>query len=167
MCTGAARMATVGALTYVGAEPVNGTARALAHERYVRHRPVEVAGPRTDVAGRFASVLALAFVPVRKPSAPFVTVVTAFRDRRPDLAAVSDALIVAGLTELAEHAVPWEQAAPGLLAATEAAGAEAAGGSSPPADAAGQEPPAPASRVYVRYPDLASPAIRRYVRDKR
>ena len=63
---------------------------------------------------------------MRKPAAAFIT---AFRDRRPDLAAVSDALIATGLTELAGRAVPWEQAAPGLLAATEAAGAEAAGAS--------------------------------------
>ena len=126
MCTGAVRMATVGALTYIGADPVNGTAWALAHERYVGHRPVEVTGPRTDVAGRFASAVALAFVQVRKPAAAFIT---AFRDRRPDLAAVSDALIEAGLTELAARGAPWARAAPGLLAATEAAGAEAAGAS--------------------------------------
>lgn len=119
MCTGAARMATVGALTYIGADPVNGTAWVLAHERYVGHRPVAVTGPRTDAAGRFAAAVALAFVQVRKPAAAFVT---AFRDRRPDLAAACDALIAAGLTELAAGSVPWERAGPGLLDAVAAAG---------------------------------------------
>jgi tRNA(Arg) A34 adenosine deaminase TadA len=118
MCTGAARMATVGALTFIGADPVNGTAWALAHDRYVGHRPVQVTGPRPDTAGRLASALAFAFVQVRKPSSAFVA---AFRERRPDLAAGADDLIAAGLMDLVRLGAPWAEAAPGLLAAVEPA----------------------------------------------
>jgi len=113
MCTGAARMARVGAVTFLGADPVNGTAWALGQERYVGHRPVQVSGPRSDAVGRLAAALALAFVQLRKPAARFVLT---FRQRRPDLAAVTDALIAAGLADLADRAAPWEDAAPGLLA---------------------------------------------------
>lgn len=51
MCAGAVRMAKVGALTFIGADPVNGTAWALVQERYVGYRPVTVTGPRADAAG--------------------------------------------------------------------------------------------------------------------
>jgi len=114
MCTGAIRMATVGALTYLGADPVHGTTWALASARYVNHRPVSVTGPREDGVGRLAAGLAFAFALGRNPAGQFVA---AFRQLRPDLAAAGDALIDAGLHDLTRGGVPWEQAGPALLAA--------------------------------------------------
>jgi tRNA(Arg) A34 adenosine deaminase TadA len=113
MCTGALRMATVGALTYIGADPVHGTAWALESARYVNHRPVQVTGPREDGIGRLASGLVLAYALSRNPRGKFVA---AFRDYRPELGAAADALIRAGLFELAGRGVPWSEAAPSLLA---------------------------------------------------
>jgi tRNA(Arg) A34 adenosine deaminase TadA len=114
LCTGAARMSTVGALTYLGADPVNGTAWALESDRYVGHRPVTVTGPREDQVGRLASAMALAFSLVRKPGAAFLTV---YRQRRPDLAAAAEALLAAGVQEMAQQQMSWNEAAPILLAA--------------------------------------------------
>jgi len=122
MCAGAVRMATVGALTYLGADPVNGTAWALESARFVNHRPVQVTGPRTDSVGLLASGLAQAFVQARSPDGNFAA---AYRQRRPDLAAVAQSLIDAGLLELAARREPWPDVAPVLLAAVEAAGAPA------------------------------------------
>lgn len=114
MCTGAIRMATVGSLTFLGADPVNGTAWALKSGRYVNHRPVDVTGPRNDSVGRLASGLALAFVLGRNPGARFAA---AYRERRPDLAAAAHRLIAAGALKMAAQRVTWERAAPPLLAA--------------------------------------------------
>jgi tRNA(adenine34) deaminase len=114
MCTGALRMATVGALTYIGADPVHGTAWALDSARYVNHRPIEVTGPREDGIGRLASGLVLAYSMSRNPEGKFAS---AFRECRPDLGAAADGLIRAGLLDLVSRAVPWSEAAPGLLAA--------------------------------------------------
>jgi tRNA(adenine34) deaminase len=112
MCAGAVRMATVGALTYIGADPVNGTAWALASARFVNHRPVQVTGPRTDRVGLLASGLAAAFVLARSPAGNFAV---AYRQSRPDLAAVAQALIDVGLLELAARREPWADVAPVLL----------------------------------------------------
>ena len=114
LCTGAVRMATVGALTYLGADPVHGSAWLLDSSRYVNHRPVQVTGPREDSVGRLASGLALAFVLRKNPDGQFAT---AFRHLRPDLAAAAGALIEAGLFDLLGRGLRWEQAAPALLAA--------------------------------------------------
>jgi tRNA(adenine34) deaminase len=118
MCTGALRMATVGALTYIGADPVHGTAWALESPRYVNHRPIGVTGPRDDAAGWLASGLVLAYVMSRNPGGQFVA---AFRSLRPELGAAADALIRAGLFDLAGREVPWSEAAPDLLAAVASA----------------------------------------------
>jgi tRNA(adenine34) deaminase len=114
MCTGAVRMATVGALTYLGADPVHGSAWLLDSARYVNHRPIEVTGPREDSVGRLASGLALAFVLRRNPDGQFAA---AFRHLRPDLAAAAQALMAAGLFDLVSRGLPWDEAAPALLAA--------------------------------------------------
>lgn len=114
MCTGAVRMATVGALTFLGADPVHGSAWVLDSARYVNHRPVDVTGPRDDRVGRLASGLPLAFVLSRNPGGKFAS---AYRQRRADLAACADALVRAGLFELSGGQVPWSEAAPRLLAA--------------------------------------------------
>jgi tRNA(adenine34) deaminase len=114
MCTGAIRLATVGALTYLGADPVMGTAWVLESERYVGHRPVSVTGPADGPAGRLAAGLALAHTLSRSPAGGFSTVA---RRRAPELTGCADALIEAGLFEMAASAVPWTEAAPALLAA--------------------------------------------------
>lgn len=67
LCAGAVRMATVGALTFVGADPLNGSAWVLASDRYVERYPVKICGPRTDQIGRLASGLHVAFYLRRPP----------------------------------------------------------------------------------------------------
>jgi tRNA(adenine34) deaminase len=116
MCTGALRMATVGALTYLGADPVNGTSWALESARYVGYWPVRVTGPRADETGRLASGLVAAYHLQRRPAGRFVA---AWRSARPDLLDAGAALIEAGLFELAADRQPWEMAAPALLAAVQ------------------------------------------------
>jgi tRNA(adenine34) deaminase len=114
MCTGALRMATVGALTYLGADPVNGTAWVLESARFVGHRPIEVSGPRADETGRLASGLAAAYHLRHRPNGGYID---AYRKIRPDLLAVGAILIEAGMFELAADRQPWPVAAPVLLAA--------------------------------------------------
>jgi tRNA(adenine34) deaminase len=114
LCAGAVRMATVGALTYVGADPLNGSAWVLASARYVGRQPVEIRGPRTDQVGRLASGLHVAFYLRRRPDGP---VVAAYRKMRPDLAAAGEALIEAGIFDLVRSQVPWPAAGGELLAA--------------------------------------------------
>ncbi len=116
MCTGALRMATVGALTYLGADPVNGTAWVLESARYVGHRPIEVTGPCADETGRLASGLAVAYHLRHRPNGWYVA---AYRRVSPGLLAVGAALIEAGLFELAAERQPWPWAAPALLAAVQ------------------------------------------------
>lgn len=114
MCTGALRMATVGALTYLGADPVNGTSWILESARYVGYWPVRVTGPLEDETGRLASGLVAAYHLRRGPAGRFVA---AWREERPDLLDAGVALIEAGLFELAADQQPWEAVAPALLAA--------------------------------------------------
>lgn len=114
LCVGALRMATVGALTYLGADPYNGATWALTAERYVGRRPVEITGPRTDQVGRLAAGLGVAFYLRRRPDSAFVA---AYRRLRPDLAAAAEALVGAGLFDLAAQDLAWAQVAPALLAA--------------------------------------------------
>jgi tRNA(adenine34) deaminase len=114
MCVGAMRMATVGALTYLGADPVNGTAWVLESARYVGHRPVSVSGPLPGAAGRLAACLPLAFTLSRGQVSRFAAVA---RERAPQLTATADALVQAGVLEMAAARRPWTEAAPQLLAA--------------------------------------------------
>jgi tRNA(adenine34) deaminase len=114
MCVGALRMGTIGALTYLGADPVNGTAWVLESARYVGHRPVTVTGPRPGPAGRLASGLALAHTLTQRPAGGFAL---AARARGPELSAYADALVHAGVFEMAAYDVPWVEAVPALLAA--------------------------------------------------
>jgi tRNA(Arg) A34 adenosine deaminase TadA len=114
MCTGAFRMATLGALTFVGADPFNGATWMLTSDRYVGRRPVEITGPRTDRAGRLAAGLVVAYQLRRRPDGPFIA---AFRNLRPDLLAAGAALVDAGIFERAARREPWGQVAESLLAA--------------------------------------------------
>jgi tRNA(adenine34) deaminase len=118
MCTGALRMATVGALTYLGADPVNGTTWVLEAQRYVGYWPVSAKGPRADETGRLASGLVAAYHLRRRPAGRFVA---AWRSARPDLLDAGAALVEAGMFELAAERQPWEAAAPALLAAVQRA----------------------------------------------
>lgn len=114
MCTGALRMATVGALTYLGADPVNGTSWALESARYVGHWPIAVTGPRADESGHLASGLVAAYHLRRRPAGRYVA---ACRESRPDLLDAGAALIETGMFERAADRQPWEAAEPALLAA--------------------------------------------------
>jgi tRNA(adenine34) deaminase len=114
MCAGAIRLATIGALTYLGADPVMGTAWALRSARYVGHRPVSVTGPADGPAGLLAAALPLAFTLARSPAGGFAK---AARQRAPELTAAAGALVEAGLFDLRASAAPWPEAAADLLAA--------------------------------------------------
>jgi tRNA(Arg) A34 adenosine deaminase TadA len=114
MCTGALRMATVGALTYLGADPVNGTSWVLESARYVGHWPIAVKGPRPDDTGLLASGMVAAYHLRNRPHGRYVA---ACRSARPDLLAVGAALTEAGMFELAADRQSWPVAAPALLAA--------------------------------------------------
>jgi tRNA(Arg) A34 adenosine deaminase TadA len=114
MCAGAFRMATLGALTFVGADPFNGATWLLTSDRYVGRRPVEIIGPRSDRAGRLAAGLVVAYQQRRRPGGSFIDT---YRRLRPDLLAAGDALIDAGLFDLATRQQPWAQVADALLAA--------------------------------------------------
>lgn len=114
MCAGAFRMAGLGALTFLGADPFNGASWLLTADQYLGRRPVDIAGPRTDRAGRLAAGLAVAYQQRRRPDGPFISTL---RKLRPDLLAAGAALVDAGLFERAAGREPWAQAADLLLAA--------------------------------------------------
>jgi tRNA(adenine34) deaminase len=113
MCTGAFRMAALGALSFIGADPFNGATWLLTSDRYVGRRPVDITGPREDHVGRLGAGLTVAFQLRRRPAGPFIA---AHRDLRPDLLAAGEALIDAGLFDLAAGQLPWAQVADSLLA---------------------------------------------------
>ncbi len=112
MCTGAFRMAALGALSFLGADPFNGATWLLTSDQYAGRRPVEVTGPRTDRAGRLAAGLVVAYQQRRRPDGPFIST---FRQLRPELLAVGAALVDAGLFERAALGEPWEQVAESLM----------------------------------------------------
>ncbi len=113
LCTGALAMSTVGRLTYLGADPYAGATAAVGPTPYTRRLPVAISGPRQDRWGRLAAGLHVAFYLRRDPAG---RVVSAHRELRPDLAAAADALVLAGLFELAERGLSWSEAADDLLA---------------------------------------------------
>jgi tRNA(Arg) A34 adenosine deaminase TadA len=113
MCAGAFRMAGLGALTFLGADPFNGATWLLTSDRYLGRRPVEIAGPRADRAGRLAAGLVVAYQQRRRPNGPFLA---AYRELRPDLLAAGVALVDAGLFERAARRESWTQVAESLLA---------------------------------------------------
>jgi tRNA(adenine34) deaminase len=114
MCTGAFRMAELGALTFLGPDPVNGATWLLTSDQYVGRHPVQITGPRTDRAGRLAVGLVVAFQLRRRPDGPFIA---SYRELRPDLLAVGESLVDAGLFDRAARQLPWAQVADSLLAA--------------------------------------------------
>lgn len=120
LCTGAVRMATVGALTYLGADPVNGTAWVLESARYVGHRPVAVTGPRPDPVGRLGAAMAVAYHLRQRPAGLYLARYSAVQ---PGMLTVAAALIDAGLFEMAGDREQWQAAAPVLLAAAGGAAA--------------------------------------------
>jgi tRNA(adenine34) deaminase len=114
MCAGAVRMAGLGALTFLGADPFNGATWLLTSDQYPGRRPVEIAGPRTDRAGRLATGLVVAYQQRRRPEGTFIS---ALRKLRPDLLAAGAALINAGLFERAARRETWGQVEESLLTA--------------------------------------------------
>lgn len=114
LCAGALRMAELGALTFLGADPFNGATWLLTSEQYVGRRPVAISGPRTDRAGRLAAGLVVAFQLRRRPDGPFIGT---YRELRPDLLAAGESLVDAGLFDRAARQLPWAQVADSLLAA--------------------------------------------------
>jgi tRNA(adenine34) deaminase len=114
MCAGAFRMAQLGALSFLGADPFNGATWLLTSDQYVGRRPAEIAGPRDDRVGRLAAGLIVAFQLRRRPGGPFIAT---YRQLRPDLLAAGESLIDAGLFDRAAGQQPWAQVADCFLAA--------------------------------------------------
>ena len=114
MCAGAFRMAQLGALSFLGADPFNGATWLLTSGQYVGRQPAEVSGPRDDRVGRLAAGLIVAFQLRRRPEGPFIA---AHRQLRPDLLAAGESLVDAGLFDRAARQLPWAQVAGPLLAA--------------------------------------------------
>jgi tRNA(adenine34) deaminase len=114
MCAGAFRMAQLGALSFLGADPFNGATWLLTSDQYVGRRSAEITGPRGDRIGRFAAGLVVAFQLRRRPGGPFIA---AHRLLRPDLLAAGESLVDAGLFDRAARQLPWAQVASSLLAA--------------------------------------------------
>jgi tRNA(Arg) A34 adenosine deaminase TadA len=114
LCMGAVAQATVGSVSYLGADPFNGAAGQPITTRYTSRVPLALSGPREDTAGRLAAGLHLAYFLRRNPAGPCATV---HRELRPDLMAAADSMIAAGLFELAARDRPWAEVADRLLAA--------------------------------------------------
>lgn len=114
LCMGALVMSTVGRLTYLGADPYAGATTVLGPTPYTARLPVLITGPRSDRVGRFAAGLHVAFYLRRDPAGQVVSV---HRELRPDLSEAGEALVRAGLFELAGRNLPWSQVAGELLAA--------------------------------------------------
>ena len=114
LCMGAVAQATVGNVSYLGADPFNGAAAQRITTRYTSRVLLTLSGPRDDAAGRLAAGLHLAYFVRRNPAGPCATV---HRELRPDLAAAADSLLAAGLFELAAAERPWPEVAGRLLAA--------------------------------------------------
>jgi len=114
LCVGAITMSTVGRLTFIGADPYAGATTVTRTAPYLRRPDIQVAGPRADAVGRLATGMCLAYYLRNKPSAALVA---AYRKLRPDLAATGEALLRAGLFEIAQQGLSWPLAAAELLRA--------------------------------------------------
>ncbi|HXW47789.1 MAG TPA: nucleoside deaminase [Streptosporangiaceae bacterium] len=114
LCTGALRMAGLGAVTYLGADPRHGGLWALTSPMYAARQEVKVAGPRADQVGLLAAGLTFAYHRRRSATSAFGL---ACQERRPDIAAAGTALAAAGLFAMAEREMSWAAAEPVLLAA--------------------------------------------------
>jgi hypothetical protein len=71
MCHGAAVQATVGALSYAGADPYGGTAALRFGTPQARHRSLRVTGPLPDERGRLAELLHIVWL-LQYPAGPHV-----------------------------------------------------------------------------------------------
>jgi tRNA(Arg) A34 adenosine deaminase TadA len=114
LCMGAVAQATVGSVSYLGADPFNGAAAQRITTRYTSRVPLALSGPREDAAGRLAAGLHLAYFLRRNPAGSCATV---HRELRPDLVAAAESMIAAGLFDLAANDRPWAAVAGELLAA--------------------------------------------------
>lgn len=112
LCVGAVSMSTVGRLTFVGADPYGGATGGILPTPHTDRVPVEFSGPRADGFGLLAAGLHVAFYLRRKPSGHVISV---HRQLRPDLAEAGQALVGAGLFDLAASGVTWSAALGRLL----------------------------------------------------
>jgi tRNA(adenine34) deaminase len=114
LCMGAVVQATIGSVSYLGADPFNGAAGQRITTRYTSRIALALSGPREDATGRLAAGLHLAFFLRRNSAGPCATV---HRELRPDLVAAAESMIAAGLFELAAGDRPWAEVGERLLAA--------------------------------------------------
>jgi tRNA(adenine34) deaminase len=114
LCMGAVAQATMGSVSYLGADPFNGAAAQRVTTRYTSRVRLALSGPREDAAGRLAAGLHLAYFLRRNPAGSCATV---HRELRPDLVAAAESMIAAGLFELAARDRQWAEVAGELLSA--------------------------------------------------
>jgi tRNA(Arg) A34 adenosine deaminase TadA len=121
LCTGAAVMATVGRIRYAGADPYGGGDGGLVGGNpHVERLQLQLEGPRPDAFGVLASALLPAFFLRRRKSDGHV--VRAYRERRPEMLAVAEALLEAGAPERAAAGVALPAVLPDLFPALSNAG---------------------------------------------
>ena len=112
LCVGAATMATVGRICYAGADPYGGAAGALVDvNAHMERVALRFQGPRHDHFGVLASALLPAFFLRRNPNGH---VVRAFARRAPELLAVAEAMLTAGVANMADDGLMLPQALPTL-----------------------------------------------------
>ncbi len=103
LCLGAAAMATVGHLAYLGADPYGGAVGRLQPTAHTSRVPLRVAGPRPDAFGLLASAMHVAFFLRRRPDGH---VVATHRLLAPDVVTAAEVLIDLGAAERASSGEP-------------------------------------------------------------
>ena len=114
LCLGAAAMATVGHLCYVGADPYGGAVGRLEPTPHTARVPMTVTGPHPGPAGMLASAMHVAFFLGRNPGG---SVVAVHRRLAPDIVAAAHRLVAVDAAAAARAGEPFVIAAPMLLAA--------------------------------------------------
>lgn len=112
LCMGAAAMATVGAITFLGADLYGGASSGFVSTPHTARVPVDVFGPRADGIGRLAAGLHVAFYLHRKPTGQVIAV---HRELAPVVVAVAERLIAADVFGMAAAGTPWRDARVALL----------------------------------------------------
>ena len=111
LCIGAALMSTLGRVVYLGVEAFRGAAaRHRASAPLPKRPPFELEGPREDELGVLAEALAMVQL-VRDPMPLYLEL---YRELRPQMLDLGEALNEHGLFERAAAGVPLEDVLPGI-----------------------------------------------------
>ena len=111
LCVGALAMSTVGALTYLGADPYAGAVGRLADTPHTARVAVRCTGPRTDAVGELVPAMHVACYLRRNPAGAVVRV---HRELLPSAVRAAERLLAAGAAKWAAR-LPFSDAWPALL----------------------------------------------------